>query len=120
MPPADAFLRLRARRRAAGVVLLFGLLVTFGSLVGCAGSVPPPHIIRHRVDDFRDGVRLEQAHKTTIDDDFQLRNQIAADRTREAARTAAYWTKQDFVLFGREVKRLGQTARSRVAGVFGY
>ena len=125
MSTAQAYLRLRQRQRGAGVVFVLLVVAAIaGALSGCFGApqhpVPgfthPAIEIRERVDEFQEGIALEKAHKRTIDDDFQLRGNVAADKARKAAR----YTKQDFVLLGRELGKLASTARSRVTGWFGY
>ena len=75
------------------------------AIAGC-GRVSP-HLLRHRIDEFQEGVCLECGHNRTIDDDFQRRAELAGMH----AAALAECTRCDFVLLGQELKKAGHAAK---------
>ena len=90
--------------------LLVGTVATIGcfALAGCFFA--PQHEVCHfthpaielknRVEEFQDGLCLEKAHKTTIDDDFQIRGNVAKQKGQQMVQCVA----DSFTKIGRNVR----------------
>ena len=124
---ANVFRRVRdSLQRSAATLFCPGAMVTGVIVTGMTGCFfAPQHPVCHfkhpaievkeRLEDLQDGICLETAHKTTIDDDFQLRANDATDHARHAAKCV----KCEAILVTNEYAKLGRNLRCRACRALG-